>query len=112
MKFFDKIKNFFGLTKKEYCLCMVLSEQEGAEIWINNKKTTYCTPKLVALPLLEETRLTLKLTGHYDHEAFVHSRHALTYYHCKLQRIPLRIVRDGDALETFSSPQLSNLKNF
>lgn len=74
------------------CLCMVITEQEGAEIWINDKKTPFLTPKAVALPKGPESKITLKLIGHKDHTAHVRSSHTLTYYHCKLERIPLRLV--------------------
>lgn len=76
------------------CLCMVVSEQEGAEIWIDGKKTNYLTPKLVALPKGAEVKITVKLIGHKDHTAFVRSSHNLTYYHCNLERIPLRLIHN------------------
>lgn len=76
------------------CLCMVVSEQEGAEIWIDGKKTNYVTPKLVALPKDTEVKITVKLIAHKDHTAFVRSSHNLTYYHCNLERIPLRLIHN------------------
>ena len=96
MTWLKKVKSFLGFKEEEHCICMVISEQEGAEIWINQKKTAFVTPKLVALPLNKETLLTLKLTGHHDHQAYVRSKQALTYYNCKLERIPLRVIRNEE----------------
>ncbi|MNT47079.1 hypothetical protein D3C72_1837650 [compost metagenome] len=73
---------------------MVVSEQEGAEIWINDQKTSYQTPKLVAIPLKKETKVTVKLTGHEAHTSWVRSSHKLSYYYCSLNRIPLRLIKN------------------
>lgn len=76
------------------CLCMVVSEQEGAEIWLNDRNTGLLTPKVVAVPRNTEVKFTLKLVAHKDHTALVKSGHHLSYYHCNLERIPLRLVRN------------------
>lgn len=86
-------KNLRGLFKKqESCMCMVVSEQENAEIWINNKKTNNCTPSLIAIPKNEEVLLTIKLIGHKDHSVKVRSSQNLTYYYCQLERMPFRLI--------------------
>ncbi|MBV2169438.1 MAG: PEGA domain-containing protein [Bdellovibrio sp.] len=94
MTWFKNLRELLGIQKNEMCLCMVVSEQEGAEIWIDGKKTNYLTPKLVALPKGTEVKITVKLIGHKDHTAFVRSSHNLTYYHCNLERIPLRLIHN------------------
>lgn len=94
MMWFKSLRGLLGLEKDQNCLCMIVSEQEGAEIWIGDKKTAFTTPRLVAIPLNSEVKITLKLTGHQDHSAFVRSSHNLSYFHCKLERIPLRLIRN------------------
>lgn len=96
MLWIKNLKKILTFQKNTKCICMIISEQEGAEIWINNKNTNCVTPKLMELPLNKETLLTLKLTGHHDHRAHVRSQHALTYYHCKLERVPLRLIHNED----------------
>lgn len=71
---------------------MVISEQEGAEIWVDDKFTGLHTPKAIAVPQNSEIKLTLKLIAHKDHTAHVKSGHHLSYYHCELERIPLRLI--------------------
>ena len=73
-------------------LCMVVSEQEGAEIWIDGKKTNYLTPKAVALPKNKEVEITVKQVGHEPHTARVFTRHTLSYHYCDLKRIPLKVI--------------------
>lgn len=74
------------------CLCMIVSEQEGAEIWLDDKDTGLLTPKAVVIPKNKEIKVTVKLVGHRDHVAYIRSAHNLTYYHCNLERIPLRLI--------------------
>lgn len=74
------------------CLCMIVSEQEGAEIWLDDQKTEHLTPKAVNIPKGKEVKVTIKLIGHKDHVAYIRSFHNLTYYHCNLERIPLRLI--------------------
>lgn len=94
MAWFKNLRELLGIQKKEECLCMIVTEQEGAEIWINGKNTGLVTPKPVYIPKHVEAQLTLKLTGHHDHIAYLRSPHTLTYYHCRLERIPLRLIRN------------------
>lgn len=79
-------------SKNEPCLCMVVSEQEGADIWINNKRTHHTTPQLISIPKNRDVKLTIKLVGHKDHDAIVRSSQKLSYYYCNLERIPLRLI--------------------
>ncbi|MEK2646034.1 hypothetical protein [Bdellovibrio sp. BCCA] len=103
MAWFKNLRELLGLQKNStMCLCMVVSEQEGAEIWLNDRKTNFVTPKAVAIPKGPETKITLKLVGHKDHIAYVKSAHTLTYYHCKLERIPLRLIRNNEIYQSAS----------
>lgn len=92
MAWFKTLRELLGLEKPEMCLCMVISEQEGAEIWVEDQKTSYVTPKLVAIKKDHPVRITVKMIGHEPHSAVVRSSHNLTYYYCNLTRIPLRLV--------------------
>lgn len=95
MAWFKNLRELLGLQKPQsLCLCMVVTEQEGAEIWVNDKNTSYVTPKAISIPKDKETKVTLKMIGHKDHTAYVKSAHTLTYYHCSLERIPLRLIRN------------------
>lgn len=97
MAWFKNLRELLGLHAHERCLCMVISEQEGAEIWLGDKKTNYVTPKMIAIPKNQEVKITVKMIGHRDHTAYVRSSHNLTYYHCQLERIPLRLIRNEDS---------------
>lgn len=81
-----------GSPQSGMSLCMIVSEQEGAEIWIDGKKTNYVTPKLVAVPKNREVDLTLKLVAHEPHSVKIFSPQNLSYYYCCLDRIPLRLI--------------------
>lgn len=90
------MKSDKGLTPPNgHCLCMVVSEQEGAEIWVDGVKTNFVTPKLVAIPKDQSVRIDVRLVGHEDHHAYVRSTHNLTYYYCNLTRIPLKLILGG-----------------
>lgn len=78
---------------------MVVSEQEGAEIWVNNEFTGEYTPRAVYLHKTLDNKITLKLIGHKDHSAILTSAHSLSYYHCNLERIPLKLVVDNESFE-------------
>ncbi|MBO9667819.1 MAG: hypothetical protein J7501_13530, partial [Bdellovibrio sp.] len=73
---------------------MVVSEQEGADIWINGKKSEHQTPRLITISRGQEVEIELRLRGHLSHKAHIRSPHNLTYYYCTLERVPLRLVRD------------------
>lgn len=92
MAWFKNLRELLGLEKTDMCLCMVVSEQEGAEIWVEDEKTRYVTPKLVAIKKGHPVKITVKMIGHESHTAVVRSSHNLTYYYCNLERIPLRLV--------------------
>lgn len=91
---FKTLRDLLKLPKKDMGMCMVVSEQEGAEIWVNGEQTALVTPRLVAIPKNEDVKIEVRLTGHEPHWALVNSSHNLSYYYCNLQRIPLRLVRD------------------
>ena len=101
MPLFKSLRDFLAYPKPARGMCMVVSEQEGAEIWIDDKKTPFQTPKMVAVLLNTDTKITLKLTGHETHTAYVKSAHRLSYYHCDLKRIPLRLITNEN-YEAFS----------
>lgn len=71
---------------------MIVTEQEGAEIWINGKDTGLLTPKAIEVPRNTEVDLTLKLTAHFNHAVTIRTGHHLSYYHTKLERVPLRLI--------------------
>lgn len=93
MYFFRNLRELL-FSKNDPCLCMIVSEQEGAEIWIDNKKTGFLTPKLIAIPKNSSVLVTLKLPAHLDHTATVKSSENLSYYYCQLERIPLRLIKN------------------
>lgn len=95
MALFKNLRELLGAKPKEMCLCMVVSEQEGAEIWVNDQRTNYVTPKLVAIPKDESVKVEVRLVGHENHSAMVRSSHNLTYYYCNLKRIPLKLISGG-----------------
>ena len=72
--------------------CMVVTEQEGAHIFVNGKDTGKLTPSLVSIPKGKEVQLQLKKEGYLDHSAWVRSKHELTFYHCQLQKIKLKLA--------------------
>lgn len=98
MTWFKNLRELLGIQKNPQCLCMVVSEQEGAEIWLDDRSTGFVTPHLISLPKNTEIKLTLKLIAHQEHTAYVRSSHALTYYHCNLTRIPLRLITNENHL--------------
>lgn len=79
------------------CLCMVVSEQEGAEIWVQGVRTNFVTPKLVAIAKDQPVDIEVRLVGHENHKASVRSSHDLTYYYCNLKRIPFKLISGGIA---------------
>lgn len=83
------IKEF--LTPK-VCACMVVTEQEGAHIFVNGKDTGKITPSLVSIPQGKEVQVQLKKEGYLDHSAWVRSKHELTFYHCQLQKFKLKLA--------------------
>ena len=94
---FKNLRQFLGLRPlPETILCMMLSEQEGAEIWVEGQKTEHVTPHLVKIPKDRDVKVEFKLIGHETHTAWVRSGSNLTYYYCQLTRIPLRLVVDED----------------
>ncbi|MFM6928872.1 MAG: hypothetical protein ACKOX6_10445 [Bdellovibrio sp.] len=94
MTWFKNLRELIGAPKKENGLCMVVSEQEGSEIWVNGQRTNFVTPRLVAIVKDEETEIEVRMIGHEPHKAWVRSSHNLSYYYCNLKRIPLRLVHD------------------
>ncbi|MFS4457692.1 hypothetical protein [Bdellovibrio sp. HCB2-146] len=98
MNAFKSLLQFLSFGKKEETvLCMMLSEQEGAEIWIDGVKTPYVSPHLCRIPKNRDVNVEFKLIGHETHQAWIRSGSNLTYYYCQLTRIPLRLVVDEDA---------------
>ncbi|QDK46122.1 hypothetical protein DOM22_13605 [Bdellovibrio sp. ZAP7] len=94
MAVFKTLRDLLKVPKKELCLCMIVSEQEGAEIWVNGEQTAFVTPRMVAIPQNEDVEIEVRLTGHETRRATVRSPQKLSYYYCNLDRVPLRLVRD------------------
>lgn len=96
MTWLKNLREFFTGTREPMGLCMIISEQEGAEIWIEGKKTNYLTPKAVALPKNKEVEIMIKQVGHETHVARVFTRHNLSYHYCNLKRIPLKVIHNDE----------------
>lgn len=94
MTLFENLRELLQLplTRTEKSLCMVVSEQLGAEIWIGGKKTNYHTPKLVVVPKGKDVLVEVKQVGFQNHRVWVRSIHNLSFHYCDLKRIPLHIV--------------------
>ncbi|WP_413575074.1 hypothetical protein ACLVWU_12490 [Bdellovibrio sp. HCB290] len=101
MALFKTLRDLLKVPKKEFGLCMVVSEQEGAEIWVDNKPTPFVTPRMIAVPLNEDVKIEVRFTGHHSHMAIVRAPQKLSYYYCNLQRIPLRLIRNE--IDNFAS---------
>lgn len=82
------------LLRVERGLCMVVAEQESSEIWIDGERTSYRTPKLVAIPKNRSVLLEVKRAGFETHQAWVRSVHDLSFHYCELKRIPLRLLQN------------------
>ncbi len=78
---------------------MVVSDPDGAEIWINKKKTKWVTPALVQLPLNAEAEVQLKKEHYLTHKAWIRSSHELSFYYRTLEKIKLSVVTSRDSLE-------------
>ncbi|MEK2688170.1 hypothetical protein [Bdellovibrio sp. GT3] len=101
---FKTLRDLLKVPKKpdqEMGLCMVVSEQEGAEIWVDDKLTPFITPRMVAVPINADVKIEVRLTGHRSHLAIVRAPQKLSYYYCNLERIPLRLVRNE--IDNFAS---------
>ncbi len=94
MALFKNLKSFLGLSPllQDRGACMLVSEQEGAEIWIDGKNTKRLTPQMIAIPQMRDVKIELKLFGHETHQVTLRSSNKLSYYYCHLNRIPLRLV--------------------
>ncbi|WP_413582033.1 hypothetical protein [Bdellovibrio sp. HCB288] len=101
MALFKTLRGLLKVPKKELGLCMVVSEQEGAEIWVDGKPTPFHTPRMIAVPIREDVQIEVRMTGHQPHTAIVRAPQKLSYYYCNLERIPLRLVRDE--IDNFAS---------
>jgi hypothetical protein len=88
----DVLKYIKPLLTKQDSVCMVVSEQENAKIYINGKDSHKSTPSLVRIPLNQEVRIVLKKEGFQDHHALIRSKHELTFYHCKLSKFELKLI--------------------
>ncbi len=92
---FNSLRQLLGLEIK-HSLCMIVCEQEGAEIWIDGIFTNQVTPKLVAIPFKKDVKVMIKMIGHEDHHAVVKANDKLSFYYCELKRIPLRLIKNED----------------
>lgn len=105
---FKNLKELIQWPKKEKCLCMVVSEQEGAEIWVNGRFTGATTPQLIPVYKNQDVLLEVKQRGYETHRVSLRSPQQLSFHYCDLQRIPLRLVSaPAGCLQTASSFMLS-----
>jgi hypothetical protein len=95
MAWFRNLKELLGLQRYNNALCMVVSEQEGAEIWLEGKKLALVTPAMVAIPKNQDVIITVKQIGHEPHVERVRTAHSLSYFYCDLKRIPLRVIGEN-----------------
>lgn len=105
MTLFKNLKELLQLplSKTENTLCMVVSEQEGAEIWIAGRKTKFLTPKLVAVPKNRDVLVEIRQLGFEPNRTWVRGSHNLSFHYCDLKRIPLKLVTNEGNL-TCSRP--------
>ncbi|MCB0369246.1 MAG: PEGA domain-containing protein [Bdellovibrionales bacterium] len=89
---FDRIHGFRHFFQKEDSVCMIVSEQENALIYINGKDSYKKTPSLIKIPKGQEIKMTLKKDGFQDHIALIKSNHELSFYHCRLVKNTLKLV--------------------
>ena len=71
---------------------MVVSEPEGAEIFVDGKNSNILTPGLVPLPLDFEMSLTLKKPGYEEIRVWVKSKHRLSFHYSQLSRTQLKLI--------------------
>ncbi len=71
---------------------MLVSEQEGAEIWINNKNSGLKTPAFVKVRQHEVNLIRLRKPGYQDHVVSLVSRQPTTYYYTSLKRPVFYVV--------------------
>lgn len=99
MRMFTTLRELLGLRKKNYSECMIVTEQEGAEIWLNGENTFRLTPSLIKIEANKPAEITLRLTGHETHFAEIFSDNPLSFYYTNLERIPLRLISTQDTYE-------------
>ncbi len=99
MKMISSLRNLLGLEKKEYSSCMIVTEQEGAEIWINDENTFKVTPSLIQIEQNKEVSLMLKFHGHETHCVNLFTDKPRSFYYTELNRIPLRLVKVQETYE-------------
>ena len=73
-------------------LCMVVSDQENAKIYINDKDTLKITPSLIKIPLNREVKINLVKHGYEDHEAFIRGKNELSFYYADLKKFEFKIL--------------------
>ncbi|MEK6773256.1 MAG: hypothetical protein AABY64_04900 [Bdellovibrionota bacterium] len=78
---------------------MLVSDPDGAEIWINQKKTKWVTPALVQLPLNAEAEVQLKKEHYLIHKAWIRSSHELSFYYRTLEKLKLSVVTSNHSVE-------------
>lgn len=74
--------------------CMVVSEPEGAEIFVEGQSVGTFTPGLVQMDLDREVRFTLKKNGYESKTVVVKSQSQLSFFYTELEKNKLRLVSD------------------
>jgi PEGA domain len=78
--------------RPRHSVCMVVTDQEDVEIYVNGKKAPRKTPCLVKIKKEGESTLVLKKKGYQDHRVQLKSQHELSFYYCQLKRFELRLL--------------------
>ena len=73
-------------------VCMIVSDPEGAEIWLNSKKTKWVTPALIQIPLNQETMIELKKETFLTTKSWIRSSHELSFYYKNLEKFKLTLI--------------------
>lgn len=81
----------------------VVTEQEGAEIWLNGENTGMLTPARVLVPATRPYRLLLSYPAHEDHEVELVTSSEKSFYYANLERRPLRLLINSDCEDDVSA---------
>lgn len=99
MNMFSSLRSLLGLEKKEYSNCMIVTEQEGAEIWLHGENTFKVTPALIKIEQNKEIPLALKYHGHETHFVHLLTDKPRSFYYTDLKRTPLRLIKCQETYE-------------
>jgi hypothetical protein len=72
-------------------VCMLVTEQEGADIYIDRQSTGLKTPALVQVSIGKSMHVEFAKPGYKGHAVEIMSRNGASYYYAKL-RPALRLI--------------------